>query len=327
MAVGSDGKPMSGAMVMLMPSMKDAMIFGPGGTSRTDKDGNFTLTSVTPGDYSLQVQSTGGMFQATAGGGAMVFNFAPAMSSDGPAPQAAAPAQREFASAPVSVSGDDITGLIVTGLRGAKASGTISFGGATPDGAANVRVTAPATDADNNPMPTFGGSSVKDAGTFAIDGLVGGHVFRPANLPKGWLLKAVKLNGEDVTDKGVEFKPGEDVAGIEIVLTSASQTISGSVRGDDGQTVKDYTVVVFADDPQKWTLTQNRWIASARPDQQGLFRVGALPPGAYLAIAVDYVAQGEWQDPEWLARAAKKATRLTVDEGASKTIELKLSGS
>ena len=35
-AVGSDGKPMASAMVMLMPAMKDAMKFMPGGTSRTD---------------------------------------------------------------------------------------------------------------------------------------------------------------------------------------------------------------------------------------------------------------------------------------------------
>src|SRR5262249_36323436 len=68
LAMGSDGKPMSGAMVMLMPSMKDAMMFMPGGTSRTDKDGNFTLSSVTPGDYSLQVQSMGGAFTTSAGG-------------------------------------------------------------------------------------------------------------------------------------------------------------------------------------------------------------------------------------------------------------------
>jgi hypothetical protein len=42
---------------------------------------------------------------------------------------------------------------------------------------------------------------------------------------------------------------------------------------------------------------------------------------------VDYVAAGEWSDPEWLARASKKATRFTLDEGAAKTLDLKLSGS
>jgi hypothetical protein len=67
-------------------------------------------------------------------------------------------------------------------------------------------------------------------------------------------------------------------------------------------------------------------MASARPDQDGRYRVTNLPPGHYYAIAVDYVAQGEWQDPEWLARAAKKATEFTLDEGANKTLDLKLSG-
>lgn len=38
----------------------------------------------------------------------------------------------------------------------------------------------------------------------------------------------------------------------------------------------------------------------------------------------DYVADGEWIDPEWLARAARKATRCTLVEGAAKTLDLKL---
>jgi len=326
-ALASDGKPMSGAMVMLMPSTKDAMMFMPGGTSRTDKDGNFTLSGVAPGEYSLQVQSMSGVFQTTAGGGAMLFNFA-AATSDGPVPSNAAPAQREFGVASVTVAGEDITGLIVTGMRGAKASGTIVFGGGTkPDGAANVRITAPATDVDNNPMPTFGAASVKDGGTFEIESLVGGHIFRATNLPKGWALKSVKYNGEDVTDKGVEFKPGEDVTGIEIDLTSTQQTLSGSVTADNNQQMKDYTVVVFAEDPQKWSLPQNRWMASARGDQEGRFRFTNLPAGSYYAIAVEYVAQGDWQDPEWLANAAKKATAFKLEEGANKTLDLKLAGS
>jgi hypothetical protein len=64
-----------------------------------------------------------------------------------------------------------------------------------------------------------------------------------------------------------------------------------------------------------------------RPDQEGRFRFNNLPPGAYNIIAVEYVATGEWTDPEWMARAAKTATRITLDEGATKTLDLKLSGS
>ena len=320
-ALGSDGKPMSGAMVMLLPSTKDAMMFFPGGNSRTDKDGNFTINSITPGDYSLQVQSGGGAFMSSAGGGVMMFSV---RSDDGP--KVDGPAEREFGSAALTVNGDDITGLVITGMRGAKASGTLKFSGPPPDGATNVRVTAPTTDADNSPMPGFGGASLRDDGTFEIDSLVGGHIFRPANLPKGWMLKSVLFNGQDVTDTGIEFKPGEDVSGIEIDLTSTTQTILGTVASGTNQPVQDYTVVVFAEDQQKWTLAQNRWMASARPDQDGRYRITSLPPGRYYAIAVDYVAQGEWQDPDWLAQAAKKATTFTLEEGASKTLDLRLSG-
>lgn len=102
--------------------------------------------------------------------------------------------------------------------------------------------------------------------------------------------------------------------------------MTGSVANDKGEAVKEYTVVVFAEDPQKWTEVSSRWRTSARPDQQGQFKISNLPPGAYLAIAVEYVADGEWMDPEWIARAAKKATKFTLDEGATKALDLKLSG-
>lgn len=324
MALGSDGKPMQGAMVMLMPSMKDALLFGPGATSRTDKDGNFTLSGVTPGEYSLQVQSMGGMFQTTAGGNVMAFAFA--TSTDGPS-SGGAPAQREVGVATVNVAGEDVTGIVVTGTRGATASGTISFeGGARPDGISGIRISAPAIDVDNNPMPSLGMGQVKETGAFEIENLVGSHTLRPANLPRGWVLKRVTLNGEDVTDRGIAFRPGDDVNGIDIELTNRTTSITGSVSGSKGEALKDYTVVVFSDDPQKWTLPQNRWMASTRPDQEGQFRVNNLPPGEYYAIAVEYVASGDWQDPAWLERAAKTATKFSLDDGAAKTLALKLAG-
>jgi protocatechuate 3,4-dioxygenase beta subunit len=325
MALGSDGKPMSGAIVMLLPSRREAMMFGPGPTSRTDKDGNFTLNGVTPGEYSLQVQSLGGVFQTTAGGNVMAFAFATSDSSAGPGQNA--PRQREFATTSLTVTGEDVSGLVLTGTRGAKVSGTVVFdGGARPDGITNIRVSAPSTDADGSPMPSSGLGQVKENGSFDVDSLVGGHTLRAVNLPRGWVLKRVTVNGEDVTDRGVDFRPGEDVNGVEIEVTNKVSSISGTVSNAGGA-VKDFTVVVFPTDDQKWTLPQNRWTGSARPNQDGQFTLSNLPPGDYYAIAVEYVAQGDWQDPDWLARAAKTATRFTLAEGATKSLDLKLAGS
>jgi protocatechuate 3,4-dioxygenase beta subunit len=157
-AVGSDGKPMSGAMVMLMPTMRDSMQFMPGGTSRTNKDGQFTINGVAPGEYTLQVQSMGGIIQAA--GAAMSFTFrAVDRSADGEQP---VQQEREFATASVNVAGEDINGMVLVGTRGATAVGTLTFdGGAKPEGATAMRVMAMPTDDAPGPVLSLGGSSVK----------------------------------------------------------------------------------------------------------------------------------------------------------------------
>jgi hypothetical protein len=324
-AVSSDGKPMSGAMVMMIPTMKDAIAMMPGGTSRTDKDGNFTLNGVAPGEYSIQVQSLAAMMSAASQAMSMIGG------GESPTPAApAAPLEREFAVATVAVTGEDITGLVITGTRGAKASGRIVFeGGQKPETITSLRLIALPTDPDNMSAASsaFGMASVKDTGTFEVDGLVGGRTFRFISPPKGWHLKRITHDGNEITDTGHDFKPGEDVEGFEIVLTTHTQSITGSVTNAKGEAQKEYTVVVFPEDERKWTLPNSRWTHSARPDQQGQFKVNELPAGSYLAIAVEYVAQGEWNDPEWLRRNASRATKVTIDEGATKTLDLKLAGS
>jgi len=323
-ASGSDGKPMSGAMVMLMPAMRDTVALMPGGTSLTDKDGNFTLSGIAPGEYSVQVQSMAALMSAASEAMAMMGGDSPAKA---PASQ---PMEREFAVAKVTVTGEDITGLVVTGTRGAKATGRVVFEGApAPDNLTTFRLIATPTDFDEIPATAsmFGMSAVKDTGAFEINGLVGGRTFRLMNEPKGWFLKEVTREGTDVTDKGYDFKPGDTVEGFEIVMTTKTQSVTGAVTNAKGEPVKEYTVVVFPEDPQKWAASDNRWMATARPDQQGRFRITDLPSGSFLAIAVEYVAQGDWRDPVWLERAAKTATLFRLDEGATKVLDLKLSGS
>ena len=90
-----------------------------------------------------------------------------------------------------------------------------------------------------------------------------------------------------------------------------------------GRTVKDYSVVVFARDPARWTYA-SRYFGSGRPDQDGRFQVRSLPPGDYYAIALDYAEPGAGTDPEFLERIRNQATTFSISEGAVKTLDLKL---
>ena len=313
--INSDGKPVEGSMINMMPRNADGGGMMMMGGARTDKNGNFTITNAAPGDYILQSRS---MTFVTSGTGDNMM-FTARIGGDG--------SDAEVGSAAVSVSGEDISNVIIMTSKGATATGRVTFeGGSRPDTLTNIRVTATAGD-DDGPMMGMGrggSGSVKADGAFELGGLSGTRILRAVNLPPGWTLKSVRVNGADVTDNGIEFKAGEALTGVEVVLTSKLTDVKGTVKGAGALPAKDYTLVVFSDEPQRWSAPNSRYIASARPDQEGRFQVKSLPPGGYYAVAVDYLAQGEWNDPEVLDRLKTKATKFTLDEGETKTLELRM---
>jgi protocatechuate 3,4-dioxygenase beta subunit len=314
--VGSDGRPVEGLMVSAVPRGGEIGLFSMGSTARTDKNGNFTLSNVTPGEYTLQTRAM--QFVTSGGGDTMMFSARIGADASG--------LEAESGSLPVTVGGQDLANVVILTSKGATASGHVIFeGGGKPNSLTGIRVLAIAAE-NEAPMLGMGGSSasVKAEGTFELRGLSGVRSIRPAALPQGWMLKSVRVNGAEVTDTGVDFKPGEAVTGVEIILTSKVTDVSGTVKATNGDLVKDYTVVLFSDDPQRWTDPSSRYVHSARPDQDGRFQVKAVPPGGYYAIATDYIAQGEWADPEVLDRLKAKGTRFSLDEGEARKLELKI---
>jgi hypothetical protein len=139
----------------------------------------------------------------------------------------------------------------------------------------------------------------------------------------GWSLKAVRQNGVDVTDTGVEFRSNESLEGLEVELTNHPSEVTGSVTDDQDKPVKDYAVVIFPQDRERWTST-SRYFGSGRPDQDGRYKTSALPPGDYYAIALEYVDQGDARDPDFLDRIKDRATRFRLSDGESKALDLKL---
>ena len=72
-------------------------------------------------------------------------------------------------------------------------------------------------------------------------------------------------------------------------------------------------MVIFPEDRREWNF-QSRFLTRSRPDKTGRFNVTSLPPGKYLAIAVDVLGPGEEMDPEFLGRAIARATRFSLLE-------------
>jgi hypothetical protein len=110
---------------------------------------------------------------------------------------------------------------------------------------------------------------------------------------------------------------------VDVVVTDRVTSLAGSVTTPEGKPALDYAVVVFSADPARWTLGA-RAIAVAQPDQRGAYSVSALPPGAYYAIALEYVDDGEEANPELLAWARTRAERADLTAGTPVSLDLKL---
>jgi protocatechuate 3,4-dioxygenase beta subunit len=303
-AVDSQGRPMTGAFVSLMETSGDGgnfMMMSFGGGNRVGENGHFTLTDVSPGEYTITAREMG-----------------PGRDGD----------ESETAEAKLLVSGEDISGVSLIGTKGATIKGQVSFDIQQPTSLKPGSVGVYVTPKDPLGSPGFfmgpgNRDTLNDDWTFEMRAMRGPVLLRTGRTPPGYTLKAVYYNNQDVTDSGINFKPGESISGVQVLLTAKSSTVSGSVTDARSQPVTDYAAIIFAEDSAKWGF-MSRYVHMARPDQQGAFQVKELPPGRYLAAAVDYLEEGEETNPETLERLRNTAMPFTLDEADTKTLALKV---
>jgi hypothetical protein len=140
-------------------------------------------------------------------------------------------------------------------------------------------------------------------------------------LPDNWAVKAIVVNGSDVTDTKLTLAANEQ-ADARVVLTNRLATITGMVTAE-GQPTK-AEVVVFAADSSKWSYP-SRFIRTSSADDKGRFRISGLPAGErYLLVAADYLDQGEHYDPEFLERMRAGATEFSLAEAETRTLDAKV---
>jgi len=297
-AMNSRGEPVASAMLMLTPDepMVMSMNFN---NAMVGGDGSFQFANVPPGRYNLQVRPNG-------------------MQS----------ASSEFATLKVTVGNDDIDNLIVTTSAGATARGVVmTDDGSVPTFRADQVSIFPQPAEPVSMMFGPGQNRINDDYTFELTSLsdrrliranVGGQILT-------WFLKAVMLDGEDVTDSGIEFTPGRSYDGLQIIFSRQTTDLSGLVSDDRGKPVLDATVVIFPANKDLWTFS-SRYVRTARPDTNGKYSIKSLPPSEdYLIIAVQNLEQGQGSDPDFLTRAIEEAKRLSLNEGETKAFDIRLS--
>ena len=255
------------------------------------------LSNVAPGSYTLTALSGGGR-------------------------NAGPDSDRGFAQ--ITVAGEDLREVTVITNRGATLTGTVSGGWGTTAQLPTRGMQVTAQPVPFDPTLRSRPTRVQADGTFTLTNLFGPSIVRVSGLSQEWTVEAILVAGSDVTDTPFDFRPNQTIESAEIVLTDRITHVSATVKEPDGAPSTDFTLVVFPEDDTTWTPL-SRFVRSARPDQQGLVKITGMPPNdRYLAVAVNYLEEGGASDPAFLESIRGRASRFSLDEGASATVDLTL---
>jgi hypothetical protein len=230
----------------------------------------------------------------------------------------------EFAMATVTVAGEDVTGVQLAGIKPVTVSGRIVLDPAAEQSFQPASTTLISIPADPNVLALGAGmpSKINDDRTFELKAQPGRTLMRLSTSSGGFAIRAVRVEGQDLIDSGLELVANQDVIGVEIELTNQPTTVTGGVTDTRGQPLKDYSVVVFPPDREKWSPT-SRHIVLGRPGQDGKFSA-RVPAGTYFAVALDYIEPGEHLDPEFLDRLRATAVSFSITQSETKAVDLKL---
>ncbi len=217
----------------------------------------------------------------------------------------------------IEVGDSNIDNLVLRPTAGIEIRGKLTAEGAKTDG---ERINVTLEPWDNDGDPGFGGAwgEVKDDGTFTVKNVQAGS-YRVRCFKQGTYMKTAQAGNQDVLNSPLDTAEGVP-SSLEITLSANGPQVTGSVKNADGKPLPGVSVVLIPDD-ESW---RGQWsgYGSSTTDQYGNFRVTGIRPGEYKAIAVEDLEGGEYMDPEFLQHYERKATPMSLKEGAKENLEL-----
>ena len=105
------------------------------------------------------------------------------------------------------------------------------------------------------------------------------------------------------------------IENVTVEMTDRSYELTGRVVDEHRRLVRDCVVIVFAQDPDRWSV-ETRYLGIGRPERDDRYHVRLLP-GDYYAVAMAEVEANAWTDRDFLTLARDRATKITVGAAPS----------
>ena len=292
---GSDGRPARISIELARSDRSGTIETQP--VRQMTAGGSFTFSDVAPGEYVVQATASGDIPTSRSG----------------------------FVSAFVVVGNADPAPVHLTLRAGTTLTGRVTYEG-VQESPVNISLTVRSVDRDRGPRSalTVPGFRPQSDGKFELGGLFGEASLIARSSGSAWYVKSILINGRDVLDRPFDFGVGRTIAGAEIVLSAGVAVATGRVTDERLAPVRTAEVVMFSANRDKW-VNGSQWLKAVRPVQDGTFRIPGMPPGDYLLAAIDRLDAGDTiADPGLLDSLASRATRITLNQGQTQDVPLRL---
>jgi hypothetical protein len=273
-------------MLSLAPTEQTGMMFGAVNMQMGVKPGSsFDLSDVPPGAYYLTLSSFKSGSVST------------------------------MAHQPVEVSANDINDLVLAPSPMASLRGRLSVEG---DGPAKPEL-HPQMFLNSDQ----GGSPAKfaDDGTFSIENIGPGKYYpQISGVPDGTYLQSVRLGQQEMLGKELDFTNA--VSGeLDIIFRYGVAQLTGTIQmpqDANKPSASDFTVVLIS----AVLSADGSGLIFGVVDQAGTFNMKSLPPGSYLAYALEQVDNNQLQNPDVLKQLASRGVEVELKEKDNKQIQL-----
>ena len=236
----------------------------------------------------------------------------------------------------VTVGDGDVDGVVLAIGREFDVKGRLTFEGRTPTAAElglirvalalEPPVSGLVPDAYSNILANGSFTLHAGRGNFRIGVaplvLVPGAFMFPALNPPGLLkdvyVKSIRLGDVDVLNRPLHLEgPVQEL--LEIVIGTATGTLDGVVAGPDRTPLPNVTIALV---PDRARRSRVDLVKSTSSDSSGRFRLAGLPPGDYVAFAIDGPDDGEWRNPEFLAAHEGQGVAVRIAVGPATPVAL-----
>jgi len=244
----ANGRPVQRAGVSISPDDPAMAFSGLQYAGETDSGGNFQISGVASGNYTVNASS-------------------------------AQDEQQRIAVVPITVSGGDVTGLDLVLVSPVKLSGRIIFeGAASLQPGQRIVWLHPVVERGHQ----FGAGEITKDNTFVVGGLTPGvYTILVTSLAGDSYLASGHLGNTDVLTDGLQIDGSASAATLELTINPNGAGVEGWVTKAQ-QPVAGAAVHIEPTDPAKGRkLAQT----DAQTDQYGHFAFHGLPPGGYVLSA------------------------------------------